>query len=226
MQSLLAYGKHEFSFYVAGLLTLTGAATGRLVCGWLCPFGLVQELLGKLSNRKIGIPRVFILMKYPILILTLLLPVLWLDPAGVASPYFCKYLCPAGTLEGGLPLGLGRPELRSLLGGLFSWKVGVMVFFLVGSVFVSRPFCRTMCPLGTFYGLFNSISLWRIELDSNRCISCGNCQIVCPVDIHVTHSLNDPECIRCLKCINECPADALSFSTLPSKQGFKIPPIE
>lgn len=217
MQSLLASYQHQFSFYVAGLLTVTGAATGRLACGWLCPFGLLQELPARLSKKNLPIPSGFKFIKYIVLVLTLLLPVIWVNEAGIASPYFCKFICPAGTLEAGLPLGLGRPELRVLLGALFSWKVAVLVFFTVASVFWFRPFCRTVCPLGAFYALFNPVSMVKLEINSRQCISCGQCKKACPLDIDVQSRLNDPECIRCLKCKNSCPTGALSFTARPAE---------
>ncbi|HHW61712.1 MAG TPA: 4Fe-4S binding protein [Syntrophomonadaceae bacterium] len=212
MQFMLASAQHQFSFYVAGVLTMVGAAAGRFACGWLCPFGMIQEWLGRLSSYKKGIPRVLTYIKYIILIFTLLLPVWWLNAAGVGSPYFCQYLCPAGTLEGGLLLGVAQPELRSMMGGLFAWKLGVLLFFLLAAIITYRPFCRVLCPLGAIYALFNRVSLWRLEVHQDNCISCGRCQQSCPVDIKVYTQPNSPECIRCLQCIDECPQNALHFS--------------
>jgi polyferredoxin len=211
MQSLLSGYHHQFAFYVAGMLTVVGAAVGRFACGWLCPFGLIQELLGSLSRTKLRIPSVLKYLKYVFLALTLLLPVLWVGSSGVAEAYFCKYVCPAGTLEAGLPLGLGHPEVRSLLGALFSWKVGVLIFFIAASIISFRPFCRTTCPLGAFYALFNPVSLWRVEIRQDRCNDCGLCSQACPMDIDVASHPNSPECVRCLKCRDACPSGAMSF---------------
>ncbi|MEA1960728.1 MAG: 4Fe-4S binding protein [Bacillota bacterium] len=196
--------------------------TGRLVCGWLCPFGFFQELLARLSKRKLPIPRVLTFLKYPVLLLTLLLPIIWIGDANVASPYFCKYLCPTGTLEAGLPLGLLKPELHPLLGAIFSWKVFVLLFFTLTSIITFRPFCRTICPLGAFYALFNAGSLWRLEISPHRCISCGHCQEVCPMDIDVLHNPNSPECIRCMRCKNACPTEAIVFSVKTQPQVIDV----
>lgn len=213
MQFMLASYKHESSLYIAGLLTVVGASTGRLVCGWLCPFGFIQELLGKLSSVKFAIPDMLKPLKYVVLVLTLLLPVVLLDQNGLGTAYFCKYVCPAGTLEAGIPLGLGRPELRSLLGVLFTWKIGLLIIFIAASIFTFRPFCLTVCPLGAFYALFNPISLWRLERDSESCTLCGACSRACPVDLDVTKDPNHPECIRCLKCTGSCSNGCLSFNS-------------
>jgi polyferredoxin len=163
-------------------------------------------------------------LKYVILLLTLLLPVLWLGRAGIGEPYFCKLLCPAGALEGGLILVLGRPELRALAGWLFLWKIAVLAAFLALMPFVFRVFCRTACPLGAFYGLFNPISLWRLERDPAKCTGCGTCREVCPVGVIADKNPNHPECIRCLECSKACPAGALRFgvgTALPQRTVFR-----
>lgn len=209
-QSFLA-ATRAVSLYVGGFLLLTGFAAGRLFCGWLCPFGLLQELLaGRQARRRL--PGVCGLLKYAVLLLTVLLPVLWVSEAGLSAPYFCKYLCPAGTLEAGLVLVLARPELRALAGWLFAWKVAVLAVFLGLMPFIYRVFCRTACPLGAFYGLYNGVSLWRLERDVSRCTGCGLCREVCPVGVPVDKNPNHPDCFRCLECTRACPVGALRFT--------------
>ncbi len=135
---------------------------------------------------------------------------------GIGEPYFCKFLCPAGTLEAGLTLGLLRPELRSLLGFLFLWKAVLLALFLVAMVFIYRPFCRVACPLGAFYGLFNCFSLWRLEVAAG-CDHCGRCRHSCPLGIQVDVAPNSAECIRCLACRDACPRGLLSFGIKASR---------
>lgn len=211
LQSLLA-APHTVSLYVTGLLLSVGAAVGRLFCGWLCPLGLLQETAALSRARKVRLPLWLTSIKYPVLVLTVLLPVLWLDKQGLGAPYFCKFICPAGTLEGAVPLLLGRPELRALVGALFLWKAAVLAVFLVLMLFVYRVFCRTACPLGAFYGLFNSISLWRLERDVSKCTGCATCREICPVGVRADVNPNHPECIRCLECSKACPSGALKLA--------------
>lgn len=215
MQLMLASLKHQVSLYVAGIVILVGALSGRLVCGWLCPFGLFQELTAKVTSRKLRIPPILLNMKYLILALTLLLPVLWLDSNGLGAPYFCKLICPAGTLEAGLPLGLGNPQLRESLGWLFVWKVWILIMFIAAAIFTYRPFCRTTCPLGAFYGLCNPISMWKIEVDHHICVECGSCSRNCPLDIDVMTEPNSSECVRCMICKESCPNGALTYTAKP-----------
>ena len=221
LQSLLASAPHRLSLYVLGLMTFTGAAAGRFACGWLCPFGFFQDYLARLRPVKYQLPRWLTRSKYLLLVLTLVLPVLLVGAQGIGEPYFCKFLCPAGTLEAGLTLGLLRPELRSLLGLLFLWKVAVLALFLVAMVFIYRPFCRVACPLGAFYGLFNCFSLWRLEV-APGCDHCGWCRRSCPLGIPVDKSPNNAECIRCLACLDSCPHGLLSFGIKASRSSDYI----
>ncbi|MBO8128106.1 MAG: 4Fe-4S binding protein [Peptococcaceae bacterium] len=219
LQMFLAGPVHRLSFYVIGFLVAVGALAGRLVCGWLCPFGLLQDFLARPWARRVCLPVVLQNLKYIVLLLTITLPFFWLDQSGIGSPVFCKYLCPVGTLEAGLLLGLQVPSLRALMGTLFVWKLLVLVILLVLMLFIYRPFCRTLCPLGAFYSLFNNVSLWRLEHNPWACTKCYTCRDVCPLQIKVDVDPNNPECIRCLECVKACPAKALSFS--PSKQASR-----
>lgn len=125
-------------------------------------------------------------------------------------PTFCKYICPAGTIEGGLALLANKANASyfSMLGPLFTWKFLVMVSIVVGSVFVFRLFCRFLCPLGGLYGLFNKFSFFGIKLEQSKCIDCGKCISHCKLDIR---HVGDQECISCGECINVCPTQAISF---------------
>jgi ferredoxin-type protein NapH len=217
MQSL-AVSNQSLSLYVAGMVLCCGALVGRLVCGWLCPFGLLQELLAKLHRGKIKIYRPLLKMKYVILLFTLLLPLVWIDPAiGIAAPYFCMYLCPAGTLEAGLPLVLLNPSLRPLAGVLFLWKMGFLLVVLVAMVFVWRPFCRLLCPLGAFYGLCNRISLYQLQINRADCDFCGRCERECPAHLQPWEDPQSAECVRCLTCIKVCSRKAISWGPATAK---------
>ena len=115
--------KRQFPFYVLGLLMLFGVVLGRAVCGLLCPFGLVQDLLHRIPGPRWEVPRRLDRparhLKYGVLlVLVILLPAFAVTKTGVTPPYFCKYLCPAGTLEGGIPLMIADPALRRLAGGI------------------------------------------------------------------------------------------------------------
>jgi polyferredoxin len=215
LQAVEGGAKHNISFYVLGTLMLFGVLFGRLICGFLCPFGLVQDLLGRIPARKLHVPekidKPLRYLKYVILaVLVILLPMLAVNQFGIAPPYFCKYICPAGTLEGGIPHLLMNESLRKTAGALWNWKLGILILVILGSVFVPRFFCRYLCPLGSFYSLFNRFSLFRMDLDKSKCVDCKSCENVCPMAVKVTEHINSPECIRCGKCKAVCPVDAIS----------------
>ena len=158
-------------------------------------------------------------LKYIILLLTVvLLPVLVVNDVGMGDPFFCKYICPQGVLEGAIPLSAIDEGIRSALGNKFIQKLIILIIVVVLSVVFYRPFCKWICPLGAFYALMNKVSLLGIKVDEHKCVSCGKCARACKMDVDVIKTPNSTECIRCGKCITACPTDALSFH-----YGFGMP---
>ncbi len=235
-----------------------GILLGRVICGFLCPFGLIQELLYKIPTKKVKKGKwseKLSLLKYVILVVFVVI-----IPLTMSAPGFCKYICPAGTLEAGVPLVSSNQRLQSLTGFLFNWKIGIMItilvmtvfvfrgfcrFFcpagtleagvplvssnqrlqsltgflfnwkigimitiLVMTVFVFRGFCRFLCPLGAFYGLFNKISIFGFVIDKDKCTGCNACTITCKLDVK---KVGDMECVQCGECISHCKENAIKF---------------
>ena len=213
-QAVVGSSKFRFSYYITGFLILLGVLLGRVICGFLCPFGWFQELLHKIPTKKLSTKKLKPLtyLKYVVLlVMVVLLPVLVTNQLGMGDPFFCKYLCPQGVLEGAIPLSLANSGIRSALGSLFTWKFIVLLTVIVLSIVFYRPFCKWLCPLGAFYALLNKVSLFQMQVDQSKCVSCGKCAKVCKMDVDVTKSPNHTECIRCGMCIRACPTDAVSF---------------
>lgn len=206
LQSALLSSKYRFPYYMLGTLLLFGILLGRVVCGYLCPFGLMQELLYKIPSRKLkksGWTRRLSYLKYVMLaVFAVGIPLVFLTPG------FCKYICPAGTLEGGIPLLLKNESLRQLAGRLFQWKFLLLIAVLVSTVFIFRSFCRFLCPLGALYGLFNRFSLLGMRIDPEKCNDCGLCVRHCKMDVK---KVGDAECIQCGECMEDCNQCALRF---------------
>ena len=188
----------NFSFYVVGILLAFGVLLGRFICGWLCPFGLLQEFIHKLPSPKLKLPKIFTYIKYIILIVfVILLPIVATNYMGMGKPAFCQYICPAGTLEGGISLLSTHPELRQTIGGLFFLKIFILILTMIGCILIYRFFCKILCPLGAIYGLMNKISIYHLEIDKHKCVNCGKCKNICKMEVDPIKASNSAECIRC-----------------------------
>ncbi len=220
LQSVMGSAKYNFSFYIIGTLMLFGVIFGRFICGFLCPFGFVQDLLYKIKTPKFEVPekidKVLRWLKYVILVVfVIILPIVLTNAFGMGFPYFCKLICPAGTLGGGIPLISTNSSLRNSLGFLFSWKMFLLVVTISASVFTYRPFCKYICPLGAIYSLFNRFSFYKMNVDKLKCTGCKKCERTCKMKVKVVENINSPECIRCGECKKCCPHNAI-------ESGFKL----
>lgn len=211
LQSVLSGSGKNFSFYVLGTIILFGVILGRFVCGFLCPFGLFQDLLYKIKTSKIEInPKIdksLRYIKYFILVgFVIITPIFFVDQFGLGYPAFCKYICPSGTLMGGIPLVIfGGETFSNSIGGLYIWKVLILCICIFLSTKLYRPFCKYLCPLGAFYGMFNNFSIfYRLEVDKNHCTNCKACENTCKMKVDILKNPNSCECIRCGDCINVC----------------------
>nr|WP_320010775.1 4Fe-4S binding protein [uncultured Desulfobulbus sp.] len=207
-----AAGQLFIGTYVVGAIGMFAAVFGRFICGWACPFGWLQEWLHRIPSPSFSLPAWLGWCRYLILVVTvILLPLIVLNDFDMGLPWFCKFICPAGTLEAGIPMLLLDSSLRSSLGWLFVNKLILLAVTLIASVLISRPFCRIVCPLGAFYGLFNRISLIRLKFAADKCTKCGACHRECPVELRVNESPNSHACIRCLRCVQGCRYGALGL---------------
>ncbi len=209
LQSALVSSKYKFPYYILGMLLLIGILFGRVVCGFLCPFGLLQDLLYKIPTPKLKkskVTRILSYLKYVIL-LVLVIGI----PIVLHIPGFCKYICPQGTIEGGIILTALNEPLRKLTGALFIWKLSLMILMLLTMISVFRCFCRFICPLGAIYSFFNKVSITGVKVDEERCVNCNICVNECKMDVM---KVADHECIHCGECINKCPVSAIRYKTL------------
>ena len=206
LQTSILNSKYKIPILIFGIILFFGILLGRIICGFLCPFGFLQELIYKIKTKKIKknkITKKFTILKYIILIIfVLLIPII------LNYPGFCKYICPVGTIEGGIPLTTLNENLKNLRGFLFNLKFTILIIILISSIFIFRFFCKFLCPLGAIYSMFNKISFFNIVLDEKKCINCNKCIEICPMDIK---KVGDRECVSCTKCINICPTKAIKL---------------
>ena len=214
IQNALASTGHRAGWYVLGIIMLFGVILGRTICGWLCPLGLIQELLHKIPTPKLKksrVTRALSWLKYVILAVFVVAIPLWYGLRyQIPLPGFCKYICPAGTFEGAMG-HLANPantSYYSMLGILFTRKFVIMLVIGLACVFCYRSFCRFICPLGAIYGLFNRFNVIGVKVDANRCNHCGACVRHCGMDVR---HVSDHEGIHCGKCMEVCKQGAISI---------------
>lgn len=218
IQNALAESKTKTPTYVFGIILLYCIILGRTICGYLCPAGLLQELLYKIKTPKLKksqVTRILSYTKYVILfILVIGVPLMYaLQENNMPVPGFCKYICPIGTFEGGVFLLIpsSNSDYYGMLGALFSWKFLVMLIIVLAAIFIYRVFCRFLCPLGALYGLFNKLSIIGIKVDKEKCSDCHACINVCKMDVK---EVGDHECINCGECISHCKEEAIKWKNI------------
>ncbi len=228
LQNALNATNTKLPYYIFGILLLYGFLFGRWICGFLCPFGLIQDLLYKVKTPKVKKNRLTYTasyFKYVLLaIFVVFIPLYYMGK--MPMPGFCKFICPSGTLlgAGGLLSNIKNADMLAMLGPLFTWKFILLVVFVVGAVFIYRFFCRFFCPLGAIYGLFNKISLLGMDFNKSKCVDCGLCIDACLMDVK---HIGDHECISCGRCVNVCPTSAITYKgpkiLLAPNEGGTVP---
>lgn len=215
LQAALNQQGFHVPFAVLGFLFVFGSIFGRFICGWLCPFGLLQDLLHKIpifhKKKQLPFHSVLKYAKYVVLVGLVVIGSTFLFTGFAKVPAFCKYLCPSGTFMGAIPLLFTKEQLRGQAGGLFYWKLGILLLIVLLSMKIYRPFCQYLCPLGAIYGWFNRFSLVQIHWEKDTCISCMACQKACPVNLPPERISVSPECIKCGQCVDACPEGCLRF---------------
>lgn len=193
---------HRFPWFLIGYTMVIGLLSGRLTCGWLCPFGFVQDVMYRFKHLHIPIPKFLNYGKFVVLVVVVLI-----IPYFTYEHWFSK-LCPCGALIGAIPWGLWNPDSPVFNAPTISWdsigtmywlKIWILAFFLVIFLFIKRPFCRTICPLGALYAFFNRISLVSLKRE-DACNDCQVCGDLCPMDLDPATDLDSENCIKCLEC--------------------------
>jgi len=201
---------HVLPFIAIGLLVAVGAVFGSLICGWVCPFGFLQDLAAKVPTPKFDLPKLAGYGRYVMLIGTVLaVPYFF----GEQHPLFVCRICPAGALEAAVP----NVVSQAIAGQQVVWpnaiKLIILALFLVAIFFMRRPWCRLLCPLGAIFSLFNRVSAFFLRFDANECTHCERCHQLCEYGIEPEKTPNDLRCIRCLEC-TKCSPEALTLSSI------------
>lgn len=205
---------HLFPFFAVGTLLVIGGAVGAFICGWVCPFGFFQDLLGKVPTPRWKLPAWTGHMRWAVLVgLVIVVPYFF----GEGHLLFICRVCPVGGIEGAGPEVVGAALAgHEVLPWPSLWKIGIVVLVVTAMFFTYRPWCILFCPLGVIFTAFNRFSAFFLRYKPNECTSCGACHKMCPIGLEPDKRANDPRCIRCLEC-TKCPTSALSVGNVFKK---------
>ena len=186
-----------FPYLAVGTLLVAGTLLGGFVCGWICPFGLFQDLLGRIPTPKFTMPAWTGYFRFAVLGLLVLVIPYWF---GEGHPLFFCRLCPAGALEAAFPNTVALAVAGEPLVWPTTIKMIIFVVFLLLALFTWRPWCTAFCPLGAIYSLCNSFSFVFVRVHHEACGDCGLCKSLCRYGEGPRQRANDLRCIRCLDC--------------------------
>lgn len=204
----------RFFFYPLLILGFFGVTTGRAICAWACPVGLLQRGTGKVARRlkrrpfvkKIGKHPVERVMRYTKYVVLLGLVIV----TSVLIGFIFTDICPVGFLTGTIPILILNPG-KFIPNYFFPVALIIFALFFVLIFLVERGWCRYFCPVGAILAPFNKISFLHIEVHEEGCTNCNLCSYVCPMGIDVPRMHRDPECILCGKCVKACPKNQITF---------------
>jgi polyferredoxin len=206
----------RYILYPILIISFVGVLTGRAVCGWACPIGLLQRITGKIPKKlknkyptlkKIGqlrIEPIFRYIKYLIFLGFV-----------VATPILIGFMftdiCPIGYLVGTIPISILNPG-QFIPNEFFYLALVIFILFIILIFIIERGWCRYFCPIGAMLAPFNKISYYWVSVNKEECIHCNICSNdACPMGIDVPNMYRDPECILCGKCIESCPKNVIKF---------------
>jgi ferredoxin-type protein NapH len=211
---------HEWPILTLAIIAGGGLLVGRVFCGWVCPTGLVQDLLYKIPAPKIELPPVLNVAKYGFLLVTVVAVAYFVGKDTRA--FFCNF-CPTATAEVVLPQMIADHDYA-----LDAWRL-VRFAVLAATVMLAighpRSFCKIVCPVGALVALTNKFSLFALRLDAAKCIHCQKCDRACPTGVPVERSSETgraisrhPECVECLTCESVCPTRAIANNSRVLRQ--------
>jgi len=191
---------------IAFLFFIVLAVVGnKLICGWACPFGALQELTYSIPVLK-GIKK----RNFPFALtntirgglFTIMLLFLFGIAGGRKGMVIYHYLNPFNLFD------LDFETVSILL---------TIILALSGSFFVYRPFCQFICPFGFISWIFERFSIVRVRIDKEKCTQCGACIKACPLAAakgRVYGSRLPADCFSCARCLTVCPVDAIKYESV------------
>jgi len=197
-----------FGLIVIGLLLKSG------FCGWICPFGTLQEWIRKIGIKKLGNKK-YIPEKLDYLCRNL--------------KYFVLILIIGATIATGRMIFRDWDPFIAFFHfgfGDLKWTAYlVLLIVLFGSFYITRFWCRYLCPLGAIVGLLGKLGMYKIECENELCVECKQCEKLCPMDIKIAKMgrITSVDCISCLDCL-EAEDKKYAISLRKPNLGRKLKP--
>lgn len=193
-----------FLFFV--MLAVVG---NKLICGWACPFGALQELiysipiLRKLKKRKLPFALTNSIRVGLFIIMLLLLFGIVGGRRGFVIYHYMN------------PFNLFNMDFDHI------FILITVVVIVIASFMTYRPFCQFICPFGLISWILERLSITRVQIDMETCTRCGACVNACPTDATKGMLADDPlaaDCFSCARCLNVCPVDAIKYESIFKKK--------
>jgi polyferredoxin len=187
-----------------GVFLLLVIVANKFICSWGCQLGTLQDLIFRLNRDKDDRKGLFRQFKVPFVVSN-----------GVRFAFFVAlttiaFVWATDIVEGIDPFKIFKPQVLGVVGAVFAGAI------LVVSLFTYRPWCHFFCPFGLAGWVAEKISLFKIQVDYDKCIACGTCERTCPSTVMGAILKRDrviPDCFACGTCIESCPAQAIAFKT-------------
>ena len=189
---------------IALIFFITLAVIGnKLICGWACPFGALQELIYsipifKKAKKSLKLP--FIITNTIRIGLFLLMLLILFGILGNKKGFVLYHYMN--------PFNLFDLKFESI------WIILTIILTLILAFIYYRPFCRIICPFGLFSWIAERISVFRVRIDKEKCTKCGACITACPLGAAegiISGKKMHEDCFSCARCLNRCPVDAIKY---------------
>jgi MauM/NapG family ferredoxin protein len=203
---------------------------GRVFCGWFCPFGTLQQIVGWISRRarktrdKLAVNRFHRFQGFKYLVL-----ISFLGAAVVGSPGVLQIglLDPIALLTRSTDL-IVAPLISLATGEIFAsprftsggWLIGgIFIGLLLASVWIPRFFCRFLCPTGALLGLLSRFAIFRFVRVDASCTDCKRCERDCEGACEPSGALRSAECVVCTNCLESCRDESIDYTSADAPSG-------
>ena len=182
---------------------------GRFYCSTVCPFGILQDIIGGIFRRKSGKAKNFYYIRYTIFAVVIVFLILKI-------PAVLRFLDPYSNF-GNILTGFLNFKTTAI------WTFIPLIIITALVLWKNRIFCTTICPVGTALGLCSNFGYKKLYISDEICVGCGQCEKECPTGAinSKEKSLDNERCIRCMRCVAKCPGHGILYGSKQENIQFK-----